>query len=337
MKLHGKTAFAAIGLFVVASMAFAIRPGLATGADADASPFIVGTAATPSASDTRVVAVLFSVSRTDEARKQFREVPDIDLLDVNGEPMIMHVYNALRQSRYVQKIIVVAAPETAAALDLKDDPGTSFIIDKGDAAKNVEFGVDEIGKGDLIMFVPSDLVLVTAEGLDRLVERVIEEKDVDIFIPIVSREVCENAYPDERRTYARFQDGQYTGAHVEFLRPDLFLDHADRVKSEKDSLYDVYHMRRNALGMARFLGLKLTVKYLFGALSAQDVEQHIYEKYNVTAKALRWDDPDLTTDLSEPRDIQMIQRVMEQRETAHSKAHPAGDNHSSIASGATGV
>jgi hypothetical protein len=266
--------------------------------------------------DRRVVAVLFSVGKTKDAQKEFKDVPNLDLLEVNGVPMITHVYNALRQSKYVQKIVIVAAPETEEKLEIKDCPPTSFLVDKGDAAKNVQFGIGEVSRGDLIMFIPSDLPLVTPRGLDRLIERVLEEKPVDLVFPMVSRVSCEKRYPEERRTYASFQEGQFTGAHVEFVRPDLFLEHVDKVKASKDNLYNVYHMRRNAVGMVRFLGLRLTLKYIFGTLSTHEVEQHIFDTYHVSAKAIEWDDPDLATDLSEPGDIQMIRRALEQRERA---------------------
>ena len=301
----------AAGAALIAAIALIPRPSRA--ADADAAPFTGDGGQTAEGRGDRVVAVLFSVEQTENSRKQFRDVPNIDLLEVNGEPMIMHVYRALCGSRYVQKIIVVAAPEVEEALSLRDNPNASFIVDKGDAAENVQFGIDAIAKGDLIMFVPSDLVLITPKGLDDLMERVLAEKDVDIFFPLVSRKACEEKYPDERRTYARFKEGQYTGAHIEFLRPGLFLDNADRVEANKDNLYNIYHMRKNTLGVARFLGLKLTLKYIFGTLTPNDVENHVSNKYQVTAKALYWDDPDLSTDLSEPDDIQMIQRVLEQR------------------------
>jgi len=272
--------------------------------------------------DNRVVAVLFSVGRTENARKQFRDVPNLDLLEVNGLPMITYVYEALCQSAYVDKIIVVAAPEIRDAMPFKEKPTTSLVIDKGDAAENVQFGIDEISRNDLIMFIPSDLVLVTPQGLDSLIERVMAEKDVDIFFPIISREACEKKYPEEKRTYARFEEGHYTGAHVEFLRPGLFLDHANQIEAQKSNLYNVYYMRRNTLGIARFLGLKLTLKYIIGTLSPGDVEEHVSDKYNVTAKALYWDDPDLTTDLSEPDDIQMIQKALKQRGLARSQFRP---------------
>lgn len=313
--------------FVIAVMSSALvfAAKFSHAADADAAQVSQDAVRAEEGPADRVVAVLFSVGHTRNARKQFKDVPNIDLLQVNGEPMIMHVYKALCRSKYMQKIIVVAAPEIEEALNLKENPKVVFVEDRGDAARNVEFGIEEISKGDLIMFIPSDLVLVTPQGLDSLLERVLEEKDVDIFFPIISREVCEKKYPEERRTYARFKEGQYTGAHIEFLRPAPFLEHADRVKANKENLYNIYYMRKNTLGIARFLGLKLTLKYIFGTLSPGDVENHVFEKYNVSAKALYWDDPDLSTDLSEPRDIQMIQRVLKEREIVRSEVRPAND------------
>jgi hypothetical protein len=259
------------------------------------------------------------------------------LLEINGTPMIMHVYNALCESRYIDKVVIVAAPEIEGRLTLRQTPETSFVIDRGDASENVRFGIDEVSKGDLILFIPSDLVLVTAESIDHLIERVLAEKDVDIFFPLVSREACERKYPEERRTYAHFKEGQYTGGHVEFLRPDLFLQHADQVQTNKDSLYDLYAMRKSTLGMMRFLGLKLTVKYILGTLSPNDIEEHIYDKYHVRAKTLYWDDPDLSTDLSEPGDIPMITRALEQRVLAHSHAPKPGANSVSGSDHSNGV
>ncbi len=311
-----------IGFYLIASVVVAplvFPPGVSHSADADAAPFSVEAGSEAKAKgggvDNRVVAVLFSIGKTENSRKQFRKVPNIDMLEINGEPMIMHVYKALCRSKYVQEIVVVAAPEVKEALDIDENPAASFLEDKGDAAENAQFGIDKVAKNDLLMFVPSDLVLVTPEGIDRLIERVLLDRDVDIFFPIVSREACEEKYPEERRTYARFKDGHYTGAHIEFLRPGLFLDNADRVEAQKDKLYDVYYMRKDTLGIVRFLGLKLTLKYIFGTLSPREVEEHVFEKYSVTAKALRWDDPDLSTDLSEPDDIEMIQRALNQRDS----------------------
>jgi hypothetical protein len=313
-------AFAAV--LTLAAVSMALWPAALAAAEADAAPFLPQAAPETGQSakvDIRVVAVLFSISQTENSLKKFRDVPNLDLLEVNGKPMIKYVYEALRASKYVDRIIVVAAPEVEKELGLKEDAKASFQEDKGDAAENAKFGIDQVGGGDLIMFIPSDLALVTTEGIDRLIERVMAEKNVDIFFPLVSREVCESKYPEERRTYARFEEGQFTGAHIEFLRPSIFLDNVDAVESQKDKLYDVYYMRQDTLGIVRFLGLKLTLKYIFGTLSPQDVEEHVFEKYSVTAKTFYWDDADLSTDLSEPKDIPMIQRALKQREKSASQ------------------
>jgi len=314
MKVTGKSYIgkAAAGYLIIAGLLFGfLLPAAEAGAEAPVQ-----------LRDQRIVAVLFSVGKTREAQAYFKDIPNLDLLDINGMPMIQHIYEALRASRHIDKILVCAAPEVQKRLNLKDDAKTSFIVDQGDAAENVQFGVGEIKKGDLVMFIPSDLVLVTSEGLDALIERVLMEKDADIVFPLVSRFACERAYPEEARTYGRFKEGQFTGAHVEFLRPDLFLDHTDEVNEQKDNLYNLYYMRKSTIGAARFLGIKLSLKYIFGQLSVHDLEQHVHEKYDVTARAIHWENPDLATDLSEPADIQMITHVLQQRASAHSSMPP---------------
>ncbi len=277
----------------------------------------------PAEKDKRIVAVLFSVGQNKDILKHFDGISNLDLLQVNGEPLIKHAYDALHRSRYIQKIIVVATTEVERALNLKEDPMTSFVPDRRDAATNVEFGIGEICKGDLIMFIPSDLPLVTPEGIDCLIERVLQDKSVDIVFPLIRRDIYESKYPTKERAYAHFREGQFTAEHVEFLRPDLFLDHVDQVAASKSRLYNVYYMRRNALGMVRFLGIGLTLKYLFGTLTTQDVEEHIYDAYRVRAKALFWDDPDLATDLSDPTDIPLINGALQRHALVHSQNPPA--------------
>jgi spore coat polysaccharide biosynthesis protein SpsF (cytidylyltransferase family) len=311
-KVRNKTAAKTLGLFSLGAVIVALAHQAA----------FTSTGKLPAPADERIVAILFSVWQTREAKTEFRDVPNLDLLEIQGMPMIMHVYQALRGSRYIDKIVIFAAPEVEKRLNLVNEPNTAFVIDKGDAAENAQIGVGEVAKGDLVMFIPSDLVLVTSEGLDELIERVRVERGVDVIFPLVSREACERTYPEEARTYGRFREGQFTGAHVEFLRPDLFLENTEEVTAQKDQLYNLYYMRKSTFGAARFLGVKLSLKYIFGALSVRDIEEHVLEKYEVTAKAIFWEDPDLATDLSEPADIHMIGRTLQRRAAAHSRISP---------------
>jgi hypothetical protein len=324
IKMRPVTFSAGIILVVaILTAALALIPQACVAADAAAAPFSEDHSGETEAKsesktddggkDKRIVAVLFSVSKTENALKQFSDIPNIDLLEVSGEPMIKHIYTALRRSKYIDEIVVVAAPEVAEALRLDENPAASFIEDEGDAAKSVEFGIDRVREGDLLIFLPSDLVLVTFEGIDRLIERALQEKDVDLFFPIISREACEEKYPEEERSYAHFKEGTYTGGHIEILRPTIFLENAEEVEAEKGKLYDLYYMRKDTLGIVRFLGIKLTLKYIFGILSPSEVEQHLFDEYSVVAKTLYWDDPDFSTDLSEPKDIEMIQRELDRR------------------------
>lgn len=271
--------------------------------------------------DTRIVAVVFSVNEMESIREEFPDVPNVDLMPIAGTPMIRRVIDGLRSSRYVDKVIVVGAPELPQALGLTDDPNVTFIEDRGDAAENVRYGIHTISRGDLVLLAPSDLPMLSGKTLDQLIEHARQYNEIDVFFPLIQRERCADTVAEEQR-FIHFKEGEFTGAHVEIVRPALFVDNPDDVANEKGTMYDVYHMRRDALGVARFLGLRLVVKFILRDLSPTDVVTRVYAKYHVRAQAFVATDPRLAADVHSPEVITRIEARL--RETARPPAPLAG-------------
>lgn len=271
--------------------------------------------------DTRVVAVIFSVNQIKAMRKAFRDQENLDILPVAGRPMIEHVIAGLKSSRYVDRIIVVADPAVREALALDADPMVTFLEDQGDAAENVKRGIHTIARGDLVILVPSDLLLVSGENLDPLVEHARAYDDIDVFFPLIQQERCKDTIAREQR-FIRFKEGRFTGAHVELVRPALFVDNAEDVEGERGTMYQVYNMRRNTLGIVRFLGLRLTLKFIINDLSPADVATRIYTRYHVRAQAFLTDDARLAADLHAPELLPQFEAVL------------AGDGKHSVATAA---
>lgn len=253
----------------------------------------------PVEKDTRVVAVIFSVNQMEAMRKAFPDVENVDLMPVAGRPMIEHVIAGVKTSRYIDRVIVVADAAVRDALAFDDDPALTFIEDRGDAAENVKNGIHAIARGDLVLLLPSDLPLVSAASLDPLIEHAREYDDIDVFFPLIQRERFDDSVLDTQR-FVRFKEGRFTGAHVELVRPALFVDNPADVEGEQDRMYDVYHMRRDTIGIVRFLGLKLTVKYIIRDLSPTDIATRLYAKYHVRAQAFVAGDPRLAVDVNSP-------------------------------------
>ena len=263
----------------------------------------------PVAKDMRVVAVVFSVNQAKASRKAFPDVQNVDLMLLGGKPMITYVIDGLKASHYVDRIVVVAERGLDATLGYANDPRVRFIEDRGDAAENVRHGIGEIDRGDLVLLAPSDLPLLTAESINALVEHARRYENYDVFFPLIQRERCRGTVAAGQR-FIRFKEGMFTGAHVELVRPALFVDNAADVQGEKDTMYDVYHMRRDTLGIVRFLGLRLVAKFLVRNLSPADVATRLYLKYHVRAQAFVIDDPRLSADVHSRKVIPRIEAVL---------------------------
>lgn len=262
--------------------------------------------------DTRVVAVIFSVNEVDAMREAFPEVENLDLISLAGRPIIQHVIDGLQTSAYIDRIIVVADPAVHAVLGAAQDPMLTFLVDHGDATENVKHGIGEIARGDLVLLLQSDLLLIDRGSLDPLVEHAREYQDIDVFFPLLQRERCTDEITREHR-FIRFKEGHFTGAHVELVRPALFVDNAQDVEGERGAMYEVYGMRKNTLGIVRFLGLQLTLKFLFNDLSPTDVATRIYKKYHVRAQAFVTDHPELATDFNSPEQMALIEAHLRTR------------------------
>jgi len=263
--------------------------------------------------DARIVAVVFSVAQHKPMRKAFPDVEQIDLMPVAGRPMIERVIEGLKTSHYVDRIIVVGDEHLQQHLPFGDDPMITFLVDYGDAAENVKHGISQIARDDLVLLLPSDLVLINGDAIDPLVDHARKNPDIDVFFPLVQRAHTEGT-PAEGQLFIPFKEGPLTAGHVELVRPALFVDNADDVKNEKKTFYDVYSIRTDALGIVRFLGLVLSVKFVVHQLSPGDIVRQIYVKYHVRAQGLISDDTRLVTDVYSTDVLPAIEALIVQDE-----------------------
>ncbi len=250
--------------------------------------------------DARVVAVIFSVNKVKAMRRAFPDTENIDLLPIAGRPMVAHVIANLKASPNIEHIILVADPVVEYALAIEDDPMVTFLEDQGDATENVKHGIHTIARGDLVILMPSDLPLIPAATIDNLVNHARQYEDIDVFFPLIQRERCTDEV-SRRQRFIDFKEGLFTGAHVELVRPALFVDNSEEVEGERNTMYQVYNMRRDALGIVRFLGFRLTMRFIFNNLSPSDVATRVYTKFHVKAQAFLSDDPRLATDVHSPK------------------------------------
>lgn len=236
-----------------------------------------------------------------------KETP-VEMTPVCDKPMICWVLEALRSSRRVQSTVVVGDDNLREVLEGRLKDSEKFITAGGKLSDRLAKGSEAIE--GFVLIVPPDLVLITPEGVDGLIEECSRSSDVDMFYPVLKKKVCVDKYPWEKRTYARFRDGIFTGAHVMVFSAEFLNNNHDKVVS-------MYLSRRSPLRMMRLLGFRGVLRFLFRRLRIHMVVDAIQKKYDCRTRYIITDDVDLATDFSSPSEMEHMEKVLKERLEGH--------------------
>ena len=262
--------------------------------------------AKPKAKKPRVIAALISVCTEKDARR-FKNTENVDLIKLNGKPMIWWVYQGLKNCAAIDKIIVVGPDESykATGADPKKD-NVQFIQSDEEAVIKLMTVMDNVNKNDIVINIPSDLTLVTPDELGKLLDLVRKKPGGDYYLFMIKAEAFKLKYPKKRCVDFKFLEGKFTPAHVQVLIPAFF-------KKDKKQAVKVYRLRRSPIGMIKLLGGKLIGRYLRGRLSFKDMEARAVKQANVKMKITIVDNPDYAADLQRPKQIPIIEKELKEK------------------------
>jgi len=263
----------------------------------------------------QVVAVLLSVGRYEDVPKQFEAETNKDLVEISGKPVIKYVYEQLLACERIDRILIYCSPDVKEKVFPNINGKTEIFSTTNDFYEDGMDALSRVSPENMMVVVPSDLPLVKPETITELLQTLEEDEDTDVLFPLIRREVCEKTFPQFRRTYAEFEGVEYTGGHIEIFRTAPFILREEEVDKNKDTIYSVFKLRKDPFGALKFLGILKSLEYIFGTLSIEDLEDHIYKKFSVKTRALIVDEPDLATDLSRPEDIPVFEKEIARRQS----------------------
>jgi len=254
-----------------------------------------------------IVAVVLAGSNKQDAFLEERAVSSKAELQIAGKPLVQYVLEAVKSSTKVDKIIY---------LGKYVEQLTSFYDDhlepSSDITTNMQNGLRAAlnYNPENIVVVSGDLLWLTGADIDIFVETSLNQcPDASLVYPIMTRAMVEESFDQPHRRYAKLNGEEFTGGSVLFLKPDCvepLLDYADRA----------YKSRKNLLALARLLGLKVMVKFVFRRLRVEDVEVRISEGLGVQVRGLRLARAALALDVDEAEDLICAERDMQARKLA---------------------
>lgn len=104
------------------------------------------------------------------------------LLEVNGKPMIVHILEALRSSRFVTRIIVASSANTPRTANVARKLGVELVETPGEGyVEDMKHAIKRLGLGD-VMVISADLPFITKEILDLAAEKYLSNSKPSLMV-----------------------------------------------------------------------------------------------------------------------------------------------------------
>lgn len=222
------------------------------------------------------------------------------LVDINGKPMIQYVIDGLSASARVERVLVVGPrADLAAAIS-----GSKVqLADDGDGiVENIRIGARLLPSDQPILIAGSDIPLLTAEVVDAFLD-MCQQRQADLYYPIVERSVSERKYPLVRRTYVTLREGVFTGGNIFLIAPWIVEPVAPKAAA-------FIARRKSPLQLSRMLGFGFVLRLLLKQLTIAELEARIGALWGVRGAAVIFPLPEVGIDVDKPDDLQLVRAVL---------------------------
>lgn len=220
------------------------------------------------------------------------------LLDMCGRTMLERVVDALQGSQYVEDIVVVG---------LGSDMGMTFqrpiyhLPDQGGMVSNVLAGIGWIQENrpgaEVLMACSADIPLITSAIIDDFVEQC-RPWDKGVYYNFVSREVMEARFPGSRRTFVKLKGVEVAGG-------DVIIGQVSLAESNRELWEGITNARKHAWRIARVVGLRMMLKFLFRQVGLRDIEETMERLVGQPAKAILNPHAEIAMDVDKPYQVEL--------------------------------
>jgi GTP:adenosylcobinamide-phosphate guanylyltransferase len=223
------------------------------------------------------------------------------LIMLNGRPMIDYIVDALNNSENIDKILVVGPRKELHPYIGKK---VKEILNPGDSIlENMEIGLNYFNSDDNLLFLTSDIPLITPEAIDEFL-RICTKRKASIGYPIITKENIIKKYPETERTYVKMKEGIFCGGNIIFFKPDVFFQN-------KKLINELFENRKATWKYAKILGLKFILKFLFKTLTLREIEKRVTDILGYNSVAVMISYPEIMIDLDKPSDLKLIRKCIE--------------------------
>jgi CTP:molybdopterin cytidylyltransferase MocA len=236
-------------------------------------------------------------------------VPHKALAPVDGQPLIAHVLRTLSAMPEIHHILLVCDdPEALRRAEAVTDAEAKGILVMMPAAaspsRSVAAILDKAEFAPPMLVTTADAALLTPEMVRHFWAAL--PADADIAAAVTSGGGVRSRFPESRRTFLKFRDGDFCGCNLFALTS---VD-ARRVVAFWRRLED---HRKRPLAMAAMVGPGVILAYLLRRLSLASAARHLSRRTTARAAIVPIPFPEAAVDVDKPADIAVAERVLAER------------------------
>ena len=219
---------------------------------------------------------------------------------VKGKAMISYVIEALEASSYIKDILVIG--DKYNLQDIIQGGTIKLLGGYPSILANLKYGVNFFEDAKRLLIISCDIPLITGQAIDQFVQRT-HQGTADIYYPVINKKLYLSFYPDIKRTYVTLKEGKFTGGNMLLMSPGI-------LEKIEDPVEQLIKYRKRPLRMAQVFGVKSLLKLLFRQLSIGDLEGYIGKRFDIKARAIISDFPQIANDIDRSEDIYLLEKYL---------------------------
>jgi GTP:adenosylcobinamide-phosphate guanylyltransferase len=245
-------------------------------------------------------AVVLAGGPRDAVAQQQPHAPNKAFVEVAGVTLVGRVLAALRGSRVIGRIVVVAPlpahdrDELAAADELRPD-GIRI-------TESLRNGLAGFSPDRLVLVLASDLPVLTATALEDFVQRA-ERLDADVIYGCVEKRAHQGRFARVPHTWARLRDGTFCGGGIFALKPRVL----PRLEQFIEQLGAA---RKHPFRLASLFGWDVLARFALGRLTIAQAERRATGVLGAPVRALVSGYPETAVNVDRVSDIALAEELV---------------------------
>jgi GTP:adenosylcobinamide-phosphate guanylyltransferase len=251
-------------------------------------------------------AVVLAGGPMDAVAQQQADAPNKAFVEIAGVTLVGRVLGALRRSRVIRRIVVVAPllarerGELAAADELRPD-GIRI-------TESLRNGLAGFSPDRAVLVLASDLPVLTATAVEDFVERA-ERLDADVIYGCVEKRAHQGRFARVPHTWARLRDGTFCGGGIFALKPRVL----PRLEQFIEQLGAA---RKHPFRLASLFGWDVLARFALGRLTIAQAERRASGILGAPVRALVSNYPETAVNVDRVSDIALAEELVRESASA---------------------